>query len=167
VTLRPITTSYRRQICGPLSSRGHYVLEVFSTVVGVAQAKLLFVVRLDVSPKAAIALTQGNSGVYFDWGPDAGHCQVNVRAHLQRHSFLRYLTKHLKNGAIPCGPNRLVINHPMRLRFRRLGTFHIGAVGALAPLERAYRLFQASTNWLCIPILNVPTGSACHVIIFV
>ena len=32
---------------------------------------------------------------------------------------------------------------------------------------RTYQFFQASTNCFCIPIFNVPTGSACHAIIFV
>jgi hypothetical protein len=58
---------------------GHYVLEVFATIVGAAQAKLLFVVRLDVSTEIATALGQSNSGVYFDWEPDAGHYQGNVK----------------------------------------------------------------------------------------
>ena len=32
---------------------------------------------------------------------------------------------------------------------------------------RIDQFFYASTNCLCIPIFNVPTGSACHAIIFV
>jgi hypothetical protein len=60
-------------------SAGHYVLEVFATIVGVASAKSLFLVHLDVNHEMAAALKKDNSGLYFDWGPDAGRYQCNVK----------------------------------------------------------------------------------------
>jgi hypothetical protein len=59
---------------------GHYVLEVFATIVGATRVHLLFAVHLDVSQEAADALSQGNSGLYFDWGPDAGRYQCNTKS---------------------------------------------------------------------------------------
>lgn len=52
-------------------SPGLYVLEVFATIVGKAEAISLFVVYLDVNAEVATSLKEGNSGLYFDWGPDA------------------------------------------------------------------------------------------------
>jgi hypothetical protein len=60
-------------------SAGRYVLEVFATIVGVAKAKSLFSVHLDISQEMATALKQDNSGLYFDWGPDAGRYYVNIK----------------------------------------------------------------------------------------
>jgi hypothetical protein len=59
-------------------SSGHYVLEVFATIVGKPQAKSLFVVHLDIDSETATALKQANSGLYFDWGPDAGRYDHHV-----------------------------------------------------------------------------------------
>ena len=60
-------------------SSGHYVLEVFATIVGSAKAQSLFVVHLDITHETATALRQDSSGLYFDWGPDAGRYNHNVQ----------------------------------------------------------------------------------------
>ncbi len=60
-------------------SAGHYVLEVFATIVGSPHAQSLFVVNLDVNQDAATALRESRSGLYFDWGPDAGRYDQNVK----------------------------------------------------------------------------------------
>ena len=61
-------------------SSGHYVLEVFATIAGSARAQSLFVVHLDITQEAATAIRQDNSGLYFDWGPDARRYNHNVKS---------------------------------------------------------------------------------------
>ncbi len=60
-------------------SAGHYVLEVFAMIVGSTHAQSLFVVSLDITPETATALRESRSGLYFDWGPDAGCYDQNVK----------------------------------------------------------------------------------------
>lgn len=57
---------------------GHYALDVYATTVGTVHVRLLFTVHLDVSQEEAQALGQGNAGLYFDWGPDAGRYQHKI-----------------------------------------------------------------------------------------
>ena len=60
-------------------SAGHYVLDVFATIVGSSRARSLFIVELDITQEIAHALRQDSSGLYFDWGPDAGRYNHNVK----------------------------------------------------------------------------------------
>jgi hypothetical protein len=60
-------------------SSGHYVLEVFATIVGSSHAQSLFVVNLDITQETATALKESGSGLYYDWGPDAGRYDQNVK----------------------------------------------------------------------------------------
>ena len=57
---------------------GHYQLEVFATIVGEACPRSLFVVDLDIDSETAVALKEQTTGLYFDWGPDAGRYQHHV-----------------------------------------------------------------------------------------
>ena len=59
---------------------GHYVMEVFATIVGAARVRQLFSVQLDVSQEEANALSQGNAGLYFDWGSDSGRYQHKIQS---------------------------------------------------------------------------------------
>jgi hypothetical protein len=60
-------------------SSGHYVLEVFATIIGLPHAQSLFVVNLDITQETATAVRESRSGIYFDWGPDAGRYEQNVK----------------------------------------------------------------------------------------
>jgi hypothetical protein len=59
-------------------SPGNYTLEVFATLVGSAQLQSLFVVHLDITQEAGKSIREGNSGLYFDWGPDAARYSHHV-----------------------------------------------------------------------------------------
>lgn len=59
---------------------GDYTLEVFASIVGVAGVQPLFAVHLEVSKDEALALSQGNAGLYFDWGPDSGRYQHKIKS---------------------------------------------------------------------------------------
>jgi hypothetical protein len=59
-------------------SPGIYTLEVFATIVGSAKAQSLFLADLDVTQEAANSIKEGNSGLYFDWGPDAARYNHHV-----------------------------------------------------------------------------------------
>jgi hypothetical protein len=51
---------------------GVYRLSVFAWIVGDRKKKLLFCHEFEISPEIAAALEDPHTGVYFDWGPDAG-----------------------------------------------------------------------------------------------
>ncbi len=51
---------------------GLYRLSVFAWIVGDRKKKLLFCHDFEISPETAAALEDSHTGVYFDWGPDAG-----------------------------------------------------------------------------------------------
>jgi hypothetical protein len=57
-----------------------YRLEVFARVVGAAQAQLLWSNSLMISEGAAIALTEPNNAIYFDWGPDSNRYIPSIRS---------------------------------------------------------------------------------------
>ena len=61
-------------------SSGHYVLEVFATLVGSDRAQSLFVVHLDITEETATMLRKDKSGLYFDWGPDAQRYNHSVKS---------------------------------------------------------------------------------------
>jgi hypothetical protein len=58
---------------------GHYVMEVFATVVGMSGAKRLFEVHLDVNNENAACLEKDGTGLYFDWGPDSAQYSPHVK----------------------------------------------------------------------------------------
>ncbi len=60
-------------------SAGRYVLEVFVTNVGTRTPRLLYTVNLEITAENHKALSQPGHGLYFDWGPDAGHYLAHVR----------------------------------------------------------------------------------------
>jgi hypothetical protein len=51
---------------------GLYRLSFFAWIVGDRKKKLLFSHDFEISPETAAALEDPHTGVYFDWGPDAG-----------------------------------------------------------------------------------------------
>ena len=61
-------------------SSGSHILEVFATLAGSAKTRSLFVVHLDVTQEAASWVGASNSGLYFDWGPDAARYNHHVTA---------------------------------------------------------------------------------------
>jgi hypothetical protein len=50
---------------------GNYQLEVFARLLGDSEPTRLFSQRLTITGELAIALTEPNAGLYFDWGPDS------------------------------------------------------------------------------------------------
>jgi hypothetical protein len=51
---------------------GTYFIEVFAKLVDLKRSKLLFSHELQISSEQGKALQDSQSGIYFDWGPDAG-----------------------------------------------------------------------------------------------
>jgi hypothetical protein len=59
---------------------GDYVMEVYARLVGAKQEKCLTRIHLSVSDSNAEKLKDKNTGVYFDWGPDAQKYYVHVES---------------------------------------------------------------------------------------
>jgi hypothetical protein len=60
-------------------SAGDSILDVYATMVGTARPKPLVSVQLEVSQEMAKAIKNENSGLHFDWGPDSGRYQKNLK----------------------------------------------------------------------------------------
>lgn len=71
---------------------GKYVVEVFASIVGQHEPRLLQTVELYLSTDEATALKRGDCGVYFDWGPDAGKYHSHVESKREA-SFPDFLSK--------------------------------------------------------------------------
>ena len=50
---------------------GHYRVNVFALLLGDRKQKLLFTQELEVTPGLATQLEGGDTGCYWDWGPDS------------------------------------------------------------------------------------------------
>lgn len=59
---------------------GAYNLQVFGTLLGEGQPKLLFAQELSLSKEFADEINNEQSGVFFDWGPDS----QSYHSHLDR-----------------------------------------------------------------------------------
>ena len=68
---------------------GHYVVEVYATVVGAGSSQLLSRIDLDRSQDQAAAISKG-AGVHFDWGPDAKCYHAHIDA-VSAHDILAKL----------------------------------------------------------------------------
>jgi len=58
---------------------GEYKIEVYVSLVGARQPRLLYVTSLPISEQLAKQLQDKDNGVYFDWGPDSGHYHAHVQ----------------------------------------------------------------------------------------
>lgn len=69
---------------------GNYTLEVYALLVGRKRPLQLSVVNLFISEQVAKKLEDGDSGVYFDWGPDSQryHAYVRKRPEIRIPRFL-------------------------------------------------------------------------------
>ena len=63
---------------GFVFSEGRYRLEVFAHLLGDHRSIQLFTQDLTVSRETAEALAEPDTGVYFDWGPDAARYYPHV-----------------------------------------------------------------------------------------
>jgi hypothetical protein len=60
---------------------GKYTVQVFASLVGQSRSVLLHVAHLEVSPEQAEVLKKnGNPGLYFDWGPEAGKYHASMHS---------------------------------------------------------------------------------------
>ena len=57
---------------------GQYSLEIHATLVGKAGAELLHTALLILSEREAAAIKEPNTGVYFDWEPEARAYRAHV-----------------------------------------------------------------------------------------
>lgn len=57
---------------------GRYKLEVFAEILGDSDPKRLISQELTVSDTEAAGLAEGNCGLFFDWGPQAGAYHKHV-----------------------------------------------------------------------------------------
>ncbi|MFA6008789.1 MAG: hypothetical protein WC799_02315 [Desulfobacteraceae bacterium] len=65
---------------------GSYSLVVFAKMVGKAALKQLSSVKLNISESQAAKLSEPNTGIYFDWGPDqkSYHSHINTKPEQDR-----------------------------------------------------------------------------------
>jgi len=63
---------------------GTYRLEVFAKLLGDFRPVKLFNQMLEVSSEEAQKLTDGGSGLYFDWGPDSSRYHAHVENKQER-----------------------------------------------------------------------------------
>lgn len=72
---------------------GDYTIEVFVRVVGLTGTRLLTKVPLSISEQQAEKLKTPDSGIYFDWGPDAdkyhSHVDHGPKVPIDRLEFLK------------------------------------------------------------------------------
>jgi hypothetical protein len=70
---------------------GDYILNVFVSLLGKKRSILLFTQKLSLSKKFADDITNENSGVYFDWGPDSKsyHAHLDENPNKSMSTFLR------------------------------------------------------------------------------
>jgi hypothetical protein len=59
---------------------GTYTLSVIALLVGDRQHRSLFSTNLEVTPEHSRELKSATSGLYFDWGPDAGVYRPHVQS---------------------------------------------------------------------------------------
>lgn len=57
---------------------GRYLLKVHARLLGDSKPIQLFSQDLEIPPALAIQLCEGQSGLYFDWGPDSSRYQPHV-----------------------------------------------------------------------------------------
>lgn len=62
-------------------AEGQYQLTVFAKFLGVRKPVRLFQQTLELSALHALELQKPNSGVYFDWGPDAARYIAHTETH--------------------------------------------------------------------------------------
>jgi len=64
---------------------GTYRLVVFAKLVGKGTPKELMTIALTISESQASQLTEPNTGIYFDWGPDqqAYHSHIDKKPELE------------------------------------------------------------------------------------
>jgi len=60
---------------------GHYRLNVFAQLLGSKKQKLLFSQPLEITRELAASLTEAESGLYFDWGPDSSRYLPHIDRH--------------------------------------------------------------------------------------
>lgn len=58
--------------------QGDYCLEIFARIAGLRTPKQLLKLNISISENQQALLSQGEAGIYFDWGPDAGRYQSHV-----------------------------------------------------------------------------------------
>jgi hypothetical protein len=75
---------------------GDYVLEVFAKLVGHKKHNKLFKLSLSINETEAAKLKKQESGIYFDWGPDAEryHSHIDVNPNLEAQAALLSLLQH-------------------------------------------------------------------------
>ena len=64
---------------------GSYKLVVFVKMVGNQKSKELAVINLKISESQAASLTEANTGIFFDWGPDqqAYHAHIDKKPEIE------------------------------------------------------------------------------------
>jgi hypothetical protein len=80
---------------------GSYTLTVFAKGVGKGRTVELTVIRLTIDDSTARALSESNSGLYFDWSPDQQvyHSHVRNRGDSSAHNkILKQLFENKLNG---------------------------------------------------------------------
>ncbi|HTR00053.1 MAG TPA: hypothetical protein VMH83_08680 [Candidatus Acidoferrum sp.] len=62
---------------------GAYSLTIFATLVGKKTSQELMSISLQITDSQAARLTEPNTGIYFDWGPDqkSYHPHIDTRVH--------------------------------------------------------------------------------------
>jgi hypothetical protein len=58
---------------------GIYQLDVYATIVGRRTARLLYTVKLPVTPAHGEAIKEPGQGLYYDWGPEASAFNAHIR----------------------------------------------------------------------------------------
>ncbi|MFA8440829.1 hypothetical protein [Yoonia sp.] len=77
---------------------GDYELEVFGKVVGKRKTLLLSTIRLSLDAHEAEQLRNDDSGIYFDWGPDAGSYQKTIENRRSKSSNFLNMLEALRLG---------------------------------------------------------------------
>jgi hypothetical protein len=60
-------------------SPGRYRLDVYAKLLGENKNLLLFTQELQITDTQAREMTEPNTGIYFDWGPDSSEYVAHVR----------------------------------------------------------------------------------------
>lgn len=90
---------------------GEYVLAVFAKLVGHKKHKQLTETRLYITETEAEKIRQQNTGIYFDWGPDAEkyHSHIDIKPKLANQEAILSILQSLEQKDPPVSEN---VPHP-------------------------------------------------------
>ncbi|MEW6207959.1 MAG: hypothetical protein AB1631_06310 [Acidobacteriota bacterium] len=79
---------------------GAYNLVVYAKLVGEKTAKELMAINLVISESQALRLSDPNTGIYFDWGPDQQSYHAHIDTRPEREPSMEQLIEFMANTKI-------------------------------------------------------------------